>query len=153
MMDSVDVQTSLLQHELHMWRLEYNCDGCTKITVVKVKGGIIIENGTRSGTVDIDEKRDRYRDGHVSTVDTNDRLEASPSAGSALHPVSFGKMLQSAKVKDIVNSNVKRIGRNCIALSFLNPTAANTFLCNPFVALKGLRTFIPLFNVTRLGLV
>ncbi|GBP56616.1 hypothetical protein EVAR_33247_1 [Eumeta japonica] len=28
MMDSVDVQTSLLQHELHMWRPEYNCDEC-----------------------------------------------------------------------------------------------------------------------------
>ncbi|GBP83206.1 hypothetical protein EVAR_66757_1 [Eumeta japonica] len=24
-----DVQTCLLQHELHKWRSEYNCDGCT----------------------------------------------------------------------------------------------------------------------------
>ncbi|GBP16831.1 hypothetical protein EVAR_13215_1 [Eumeta japonica] len=34
------------------------------------------------------------------------RIEASPSAGSVLHPVSFGKILQSVHVKDIVNSRV-----------------------------------------------
>ncbi|GBP41034.1 hypothetical protein EVAR_82994_1 [Eumeta japonica] len=64
-------------------------------------------------------------------------IKASPSAGSVLHAVSFGKILQSANVKDIVNGSVKRIGRNCIAFSFLNPTAANTFLCDPLLALKG----------------
>ncbi|GBP60685.1 hypothetical protein EVAR_55755_1 [Eumeta japonica] len=51
------------------------------------------------------------------------RIEASPSAGSVLHSVFFGKILQSANVKDTVNGSVKRIGRKCIALSFLNPTA------------------------------
>ncbi|GBP58674.1 Histone-lysine N-methyltransferase SETMAR [Eumeta japonica] len=33
-MDSVDIWTSIFQHELHMWRLEYNCDGCTKIAAI-----------------------------------------------------------------------------------------------------------------------
>ncbi|GBP24489.1 hypothetical protein EVAR_20813_1 [Eumeta japonica] len=81
------------------------------------------------------------------------RTEASPSAGSVLHLVSFEKILQSANVKDIVNGSVKKIGRNCIALSFLNPTTANTFFCIPLLALKGLKAFIPSFNITRLGLV
>ncbi|GBP05137.1 hypothetical protein EVAR_3453_1 [Eumeta japonica] len=82
----------------------------------------------------------------------SNRIEASPSAGSVLHLVSFGKILQSANVKDILNSSVKRIGRNCIALSFPDSTAANTFLYNPLLALKGLRAFILSFNVTCLGL-
>ncbi|GBP34351.1 hypothetical protein EVAR_7403_1 [Eumeta japonica] len=76
-------------------------------------------------------------------------IETSPSAGSVLHPVSFEKILQSANVND----KVKKIGRNCIVLSFLNPTAANTFLCNPLLALKSLRAFIPSINIIRLGLV
>ncbi|GBP60033.1 hypothetical protein EVAR_44242_1 [Eumeta japonica] len=73
-------------------------------------------------------------------------------AGRVLHPMSFEKILQSANVKDIVNSSVKRIGRNCIALTFQNPTAANGFLHNSFLTLKGLRAFITSFTVTRLGL-
>ncbi|GBP65633.1 hypothetical protein EVAR_47238_1 [Eumeta japonica] len=76
-----------------------------------------------------------------------------PSAGSVLHLVSFGKILQSADVQDSVNGSVKRIGRNYIALSFLNATAAKSFLCNTLFALKGLRAFIPSFNITRFGLV
>ncbi|GBP62279.1 hypothetical protein EVAR_8618_1 [Eumeta japonica] len=90
-----------------------------------------------------------YSDDEISEK----RIETSPSAGSVFHPGSFKKILQSANVKDIVNGSVKRIGKNWIALSFLNPTAANEFLCNPLLILKGLRAFIPSFNVTHLGLV
>ncbi|GBP89298.1 hypothetical protein EVAR_65281_1 [Eumeta japonica] len=41
MMDSVDIQTSLLQHELHLWRLEYICDGCIIICfpLLQLEGG------------------------------------------------------------------------------------------------------------------
>ncbi|GBP84611.1 Probable RNA-directed DNA polymerase from transposon X-element [Eumeta japonica] len=81
------------------------------------------------------------------------KIEPSPSAGSVLHPVSFGKILQSVNVKDIVNDNVKSNGKDFIALSLLNPTAVNAFLCNPLLALKCLKGFIPSFNVTRLSLV
>ncbi|GBP60814.1 hypothetical protein EVAR_85075_1 [Eumeta japonica] len=88
-----------------------------------------------------------------STSPSAIKIEAFPSASCVLHPVSFGKILQSAKVKDIVNGSVKRIRRNYIALSFLTPTAANTFRCKPLLAVKGLSAFIPSFNITRLGLV
>ncbi|GBP03919.1 hypothetical protein EVAR_74722_1 [Eumeta japonica] len=47
---------------------------------------------------------------------------------SVLHPVSFGKILQSTNDKDIVNGSVKRIGRNCIAFSFLDSIAINIFM-------------------------
>ncbi|GBP25679.1 hypothetical protein EVAR_12156_1 [Eumeta japonica] len=34
MMDSVNVQTSSLQHEVHRWRPEYNSDGCTNFAAI-----------------------------------------------------------------------------------------------------------------------
>ncbi|GBP05401.1 hypothetical protein EVAR_76813_1 [Eumeta japonica] len=80
-------------------------------------------------------------------------VEVSLSTGRVLHPVSFGKILHSANVKDIVNGSMKKIGRNCVVLSFQDSVAVNTFFCNCLLAFKGLRAFMPSFNVTRLGLI
>ncbi|GBP24308.1 hypothetical protein EVAR_9406_1 [Eumeta japonica] len=46
------------------------------------------------------------------------KIECSPSTGSVLHPVSFGKILQSANVKDIVNGSVKRSGEIALPSPF-----------------------------------
>ncbi|GBP05597.1 hypothetical protein EVAR_71957_1 [Eumeta japonica] len=50
--------------------------------VVKLKGGIRIKIGTKTGTVE-DKKRHRYHDGHVSIVDICDQVKES---GKSVHP-------------------------------------------------------------------
>lgn len=81
------------------------------------------------------------------------RKESSPSDGSTLHPVTFGKFLQNNVFNNIINGSVKRIGRNRITLSFSNYIDANLFINSNCLNTCNLKAFIPSFNVTRMGLI
>lgn len=73
--------------------------------------------------------------------------------GTTLHPVTFGRFLKKHNIQNIVNGSLKRIGRNRITLAFTTHDDANAFLNNQTVHDVGYKTFIPTFNVTRMGVV
>ncbi|XP_073946918.1 uncharacterized protein [Choristoneura fumiferana] len=83
---------------------------------------------------------------HVQKIATDKEI---PS----LHPVQFGYFLKQSSIKNIINGSIKRIGRNRISLSFSEYKYANDFINNPCLARNNFKSFIPSFNVTRMGLV
>lgn len=83
------------------------------------------------------------------------KIEQSPSAGTTLHPVTFGRFLfgRAREFQGIVDGSIKSIGRNRIALTFHSVNSANSFMESSSLTNNGYRAFVPSYNVTRLGLV
>lgn len=73
--------------------------------------------------------------------------------GTTLHPVTFGRFMKKNDIKGIVNGSLKRIGRNRISLVFDNYSDANDFLTNSSLSSEGYKAFVPVFNVTRMGVI
>ncbi|KAJ2951732.1 hypothetical protein O0L34_g13897 [Tuta absoluta] len=70
-----------------------------------------------------------------------------------VHPIMFGKLIFSLKIKNIKMGGIKKIGRNRLSIEFENPFGANEFLKNDTLGKSKYRCFIPSYNVTRLGVV
>lgn len=70
-----------------------------------------------------------------------------------LHPVSFGRFLQKSKFNGIVDGSLKKIGRNRLSLSFSDYVNANEFISSNSVKLNNYKAFVPIFNITRMGVV
>lgn len=81
------------------------------------------------------------------------RIEISPSSGSTIHPIIFGKFLKNFQFKNIVEGSLKKIGRNKISLTFSNYLDANDFITNKILCENSYNAFIPTFSVTRMGIV
>lgn len=83
------------------------------------------------------------------------RLEPSPSAGTSLHPVTFGRFLfsRSSEFQGVKDGSIKSVGRNRIALDFTSAQTANNFIKSPSLSSNNFRAFIPTFNITRMGIV
>lgn len=83
------------------------------------------------------------------------RIEATQTSGTTIHPVTFGKFLysRSNEFTGLIDGSVKSNGRNCIALDFFTDNCANKFLQSPALGANNYRAFIPTFNVTRMGIV
>lgn len=79
----------------------------------------------------------------------------SESLGATLHPVSFGQFLQShhREFPNVIDGSVKALGRNRVTVSFHSFQDANDFLDFQTLTNKKLKSFIPSFNVTRVGIV
>lgn len=83
------------------------------------------------------------------------KIEQSPTAGTTLHPVTFGRFLfgRAREFQGIVDGSIKNIGRNKISLAFHSANSANSFIESSSLTNNGYRAFVPTYNVTRLGLV
>ncbi|XP_048481299.1 uncharacterized protein LOC125489446 [Plutella xylostella] len=85
------------------------------------------------------------------------RIEADPQAGSYMHPIKFGQLLMKLKIKKILQDGIKKVGRNRVAVEFRSADAANAFIINPNLIIKGnvtsIPTWYPIYNITRMGLV
>lgn len=83
------------------------------------------------------------------------RTESSPTSGSTLHPVTFGRFIFSRfrEFDGIVDGSIKSIGRNRITLNFHSSADANKFLQSPSLPNSNFKAFVPSFNITRLGVV
>lgn len=79
--------------------------------------------------------------------------EHSPSSGTSIRPIIFGRFLSKNQIKDIANDGIKKVGRNRISVEFKNSTAANNFLNNSLLKSNKYVAAIPTFNVTRMGIV
>lgn len=83
------------------------------------------------------------------------REETSPTAGTSLHPVTFGRFLfsRAREFQGIIDGSIKNVGRNRIALNFHSAISANNFIQSPSLPNNKLRAFIPSFNITRMGII
>lgn len=79
--------------------------------------------------------------------------QTSLTDGTSLHPVTFGNFLKKNNMTNVVNGSVKRIGRNRVSLAFANFKDANLFLNNECLMRHDYKSFVPSFNVTRMGIV
>lgn len=80
-------------------------------------------------------------------------LRDSQTSGTTLHPVKFGMFLMKNNINNVRMDGVKRLGRNKISVEFKSHQDANSFLINGVVAQHNYITSIPLFNITRMGIV
>lgn len=80
-------------------------------------------------------------------------LEESPSAGSTLHPLKFGALLHQYNFKAILDDGIKKIGRNRLEVRFSTFEEANNFLQSKIWLNKGFKTFIPSYNISRMGVI
>lgn len=81
------------------------------------------------------------------------RVEESANSGTVLNPVSFGRLLNFLRCKNIVDGSLSRIGRNRVSLIFSTYQAANVFTLNEELKNKGYNAFIPSFSITKMGLI
>lgn len=83
------------------------------------------------------------------------RNESSPTAGTSLHPVTFGRFLfsRSREFEGVIDGSIKSVGRNRISLDFHSAACANKFMESSSLSHNQFKAFIPSFNITRLGIV
>lgn len=81
------------------------------------------------------------------------RIEESPNSGTVLNPVSFGRLLNFLRCKNIIDGSLARIGRNRVSMAFSTYQAANIFTLNEELKNRGYNIFIPSFSVTKMGLI
>lgn len=78
---------------------------------------------------------------------------SDPAAGVTIRAIKFGQFLHQNKISGILSDGVKNIGRNKISVNFSTGEDANAFIDNPLLSAAKYKTFIPTFNITRMGLV
>lgn len=79
--------------------------------------------------------------------------QITPNENVRLHPIAFGHFLKKNGFKNIINGSLKRIGRNRISVAFSKFEDANSFLLDKKLSLNHYKAFIPVFNVTRMGVI
>ncbi|VVC98687.1 unnamed protein product [Leptidea sinapis] len=72
---------------------------------------------------------------------------------ASIRALKFGLFLHQNKFTHIVKDGVKSVGRNRVSVEFSNAQAANDFLSNQILTLTKYKAAIPIFNITRMGLV
>ncbi|GFG40544.1 hypothetical protein Cfor_02249, partial [Coptotermes formosanus] len=80
-------------------------------------------------------------------------VSEDPKAGTTLHPLKFGYFLQKNNMKNILEDGIKKIGRNRVMVTFKSALAANLFLNNSILVSNNYKTFIPTYNICKLGIV
>lgn len=81
------------------------------------------------------------------------RESVSQDKNLFIHPITFGQFLKKNHFKSIINGSVKKIGRNRISLSFSKLEDANLFLESGILSSYKYKAFVPIFNVTRMGVI
>ncbi|KOB71820.1 putative pol-like protein, partial [Operophtera brumata] len=82
------------------------------------------------------------------------REEPDPSAGTTIRPIKFGQFLSNHHVTNICSDGIKQVGRNRISVEFRTAVDANKFLDNTTLLFQyKYIASIPVFNITRMGLV
>ena len=72
---------------------------------------------------------------------------------TTLHPITFGRIMKSIQVANIINGSIEKVGRNRISVSFKSATNANEFINNNLLLTKDLKAFIPSFNICKMGII
>lgn len=81
------------------------------------------------------------------------QIENDVKSGTTLHQIKFGLFLLKNNITNVLPDGVKRIGRNRVAVVFKSPEDANAFVTNPILEKYKYQAVIPLFNITRMGVV
>lgn len=81
------------------------------------------------------------------------REQSSPDENCYMNAISFGFFLKKNMFKNIIDGSVKKIGRNRICISFSDFDSANTFILSNTLKSNKYKAFVPIFNVTRMGVV
>ncbi|KAF9422713.1 hypothetical protein HW555_001707 [Spodoptera exigua] len=79
--------------------------------------------------------------------------QSTPNENCTMHPVSFGYFLKKHCFRNVINGSLKRVGRNRLSISFSNYEDANSFLNNDILKQYNYKTFIPISNITRMGVI
>uniref|UniRef100_A0A2H1VSP0 SFRICE_037957 n=1 Tax=Spodoptera frugiperda TaxID=7108 RepID=A0A2H1VSP0_SPOFR len=72
--------------------------------------------------------------------------------GCLVHPVKFGMLLMKSNINNVKIGGVKRLERNRVSVEFESHEDANSFLGN-CAFLQNYNLSIPLFNISRMGIV
>lgn len=131
------------------------CDGqAKKLKRPRVEDPSAIEKSTPVNKIHKSTGRMRYSTSdkapflvHVSRSDTDER------SGSTMHPVRFGKFLMNSNTIGIKPDGIKRVGRNRVSVEFTKPEQANCFLICTKLFDKGYIASIPIYNITRMGVI
>jgi hypothetical protein len=78
----------------------------------------------------------------------------SSETNTPLKAIHIGKILTQANIKNIrKDGGVKSVGRNRVAVTFINANDANLLLKSPILTLNKLSANIPSYHISRMGLV
>lgn len=103
-----------------------------------------------------------FLDGSKLAYDTSDqgpflvqviRSEPCPSAGTTIRPIKFGQLLHKNNVPGLTKDSIKNVGRNRIMIEFKSAENANNFILNPLMSINKFSASIPLYHITRMGIV
>lgn len=96
----------------------------------------------------------KYQASDVAPYNVHILKDASSTGENCnIHPVSFGNFLKKNNFKNIIDGSLKKIGRNRISISFSKFEDANSFVESDILQSKNYKAFIPMFTVTRMGVV
>jgi galactitol-specific phosphotransferase system IIB component len=77
----------------------------------------------------------------------------SDNKSSPLHPITFGNFLSRNKIKNILPGGVKPLGKFRISVQFKDFKSANEFVSSVIIKNNNYKAFIPMHQVTRMGLI
>lgn len=81
------------------------------------------------------------------------RIEPDLAPGTILKPIKFGQFLKTHKIANICVDGVKKVGRNKVSVEFKSADAANNFISLPILSMCKYSATIPMYNITRMGLI
>lgn len=81
------------------------------------------------------------------------KMVSDPASGYSLRVLKLAQMLFMNKVHGICSDGVKMIGRNKASIEFVSAKLANDFLDSSFLENNGFEAKIPIFHVTRMGII
>lgn len=81
------------------------------------------------------------------------RLVSDPTSGSSMRLLKLAQMLFKNKVSGINSEGIKSIGRNKASIEFKTAKDGNDFLDGSFLSINKFEAKIPVFQVTRMGII
>ena len=81
------------------------------------------------------------------------RSEPDPSAGLSIRVLKFAQLLYKHKVKGIASGGIKSVGRNKVGVVFLSAEDANNFIDSSFITENKFLAIIPMYHVSRMGII
>ncbi|CAH2087297.1 unnamed protein product [Euphydryas editha] len=103
---------------------------------------------------DYDKGKNKYSSNDVAPFVVHVcRHEAGANTGAVLRPIQFGHFLHKNNIKNVVMDGIKRVGRNRVSIEFKTAEHANAFLDHSALPAGGYIAAIPVFSVSRMGII